>query len=446
MPNVVRMKLHAALRHYLALSTLEAGGSEPLEARRHNDPVTSRRTALVVGGTGPTGPLVVNGLIERGYDVTTLHTGRHQTDLIGSEVRRIYTDPFDGEATAAALGDESFDLVVVMYGRLRMLAPLLAGRCDHFVSIGGVGVYRGFGSPDDLFPFGMPVPLAYGAPLVGDGEEFRKLRMIRVTEEAVFECHPSAIHLRYPQLYGPRQPLPREWPLVRRALDRRPHLVVADGGLTVKSQGWIGNAAHATLLACDAPAAALGGIYNVADSSALSIAQIAEVVADELGHSWELVSLPYEMAAPARPLVGSWSTTHRVLDIGPTVRDLGYRDVLAPIDAWRAATRWLVENPLERGGALEQRLGDPFDYDAEDRLIAAWNDARHGLETALGSIDWSREPNYGSAYVGNRPNPGVAEKRQSLNAAESPEASRPLSQQARTLGSAAQRASGPRRS
>lgn len=271
MPNVVRMKLHAALRHYLALSTLEAGGSEPLEARRHNDPVTSRRTALVVGGTGPTGPLVVNGLIERGYDVTILHTGRHQTDLIGSEVRRIYTDPFNGEATA-------------------------------------------------------------------------------------------------------------------------------------------------------------------------------EVVADELGHSWELVSLPYELAAPARPLVGSWSTTHRVLDIGPTVRDLGYRDVLAPIDAWRAATRWLVENPLERGGALEQRLGDPFDYDAEDRLIAAWNDARHGLETALGSIDWSREPNYGSAYVGNRPNPGVAEKRQSLNAAESPEASRPLSQQARTLGSAAQRASGPRRS
>ena len=171
MPNVVRMKLHAALRHYLALSTLEAGGSEPLEARRHNDPVTSRRTALVVGGTGPTGPLVVNGLIERGYDVTILHTGRHQTDLIGSEVRRIYTDPFDGEATAAALGDESFDLVVAMYGRLRMLAPLLAGRCDHFVSIGGVGVYRGFGSPDDLFPFGMPVPLAYGAPLVGDGEE-----------------------------------------------------------------------------------------------------------------------------------------------------------------------------------------------------------------------------------------------------------------------------------
>jgi len=387
---------------------------------RHNDPVTAPRTALVIGGTGPTGPLVVNGLVARGFDVTILHTGRHESELIGPEVRHIHTDPFDGEATADALGSESFDLAVVMYGRLRVLASLLARRCSHFVSIGGVGVYRGFGSPDDLFPLGMTVPLPHSAPLVGDGEDFRKLRMIRVTEESVFEHHPQAIHLRYPQLYGPRQPLPREWPLVRRALDRRPHLVVADAGLTVKSQGWIGNAAHATLLACDAPAAALGGIYNVADSSALSIAQIAEVIADELNHSWELVSLPYDLAAPARPMVGSWSTTHRVLDIGPTVRDLGYHDVLAPVDAWRAAARWLAENPLKRGGPLEQRLGDPFDYDAEDRLVAAWNDVRREFEATMENLDWASEPNYGSAYVGNRPNPGVAEKRQSLNSAESP--------------------------
>ena len=410
MRNVVATKLHVAHPRYLTATTSSA---------RHNGPVTERQTALVVGGTGPTGPLVVNGLIERGFDVTILHTGRHETELIDPEVRHIHTDPFDGEATGEALGGEDFDVAVVMYGRLRVLAQLLAERCDHFVSIGGVGVYRGFGSPDDLFPLGMPVPLPHGAPLVGDGEEFRKLRMIRVTEEAVFEHHPQAIHLRYPQLYGPRQPLPREWPLVRRALDRRPYLVVADGGLTVKSQGWIGNAAHATLLACDAPAAALGGIYNVADSSALSIAQIAEVVADELDHSWELVSLPYDLAVPARPLVGSWSTTHRVLDIGPTMRDLGYRDVLEPVDAWRAAARWLADHPLERDGALEQRLGDPFDYETEDQFVAVWKDARRGFEEAIADIEWLSEPNYGSAYVGDRPNPGVSQERESLNSAAS---------------------------
>ena len=59
------------------------------------------QTALVIGGTGPTGPYVVNGLAERGYKVTILHTGRHETDLLGPEIEHIHTDPFDVQKTAA---------------------------------------------------------------------------------------------------------------------------------------------------------------------------------------------------------------------------------------------------------------------------------------------------------------------------------------------------------
>ena len=33
---------------------------------------------LVVGGTGPSGPHVVQGLLERGHDVTILHRGVHE--------------------------------------------------------------------------------------------------------------------------------------------------------------------------------------------------------------------------------------------------------------------------------------------------------------------------------------------------------------------------------
>ena len=38
--------------------------------------------ALVVGGTGPTGHFIVNGLRDRGYSVAILHTGRHELDEI----------------------------------------------------------------------------------------------------------------------------------------------------------------------------------------------------------------------------------------------------------------------------------------------------------------------------------------------------------------------------
>ena len=58
-------------------------------------------TALVVGGTGPTGPYVVNGLVNRGFQVTILHTGRHESEIIGPEVEHIHSDPFDVDRTAA---------------------------------------------------------------------------------------------------------------------------------------------------------------------------------------------------------------------------------------------------------------------------------------------------------------------------------------------------------
>ena len=48
--------------------------------------------ALIIGGTGFTGPYIVDGLLERGYQVTVLNRGVHPDDL-PPEVERIHTDP-----------------------------------------------------------------------------------------------------------------------------------------------------------------------------------------------------------------------------------------------------------------------------------------------------------------------------------------------------------------
>src|SRR6266849_791464 len=42
--------------------------------------------ALIVGGTGPSGPFLANGLIERGYKVTIFHRGTHEIPEIVPEV------------------------------------------------------------------------------------------------------------------------------------------------------------------------------------------------------------------------------------------------------------------------------------------------------------------------------------------------------------------------
>ena len=116
------------------------------------------KTALVVGGTGPTGPHIVNGLLEREFDVAMLHTGAHESELIPEVVEHIHTDPFDAEKTTDALGNRSFDLAIVTYGRLRELAALLKGKTHKFVSVGGVPAYTGWGDADALWPAGMRVP------------------------------------------------------------------------------------------------------------------------------------------------------------------------------------------------------------------------------------------------------------------------------------------------
>jgi nucleoside-diphosphate-sugar epimerase len=93
--------------------------------------------ALVVGGTGPTGPFIVNGLRARGHETAILHRGTHEIDEIPSDVEHIHVDPYDGAALDAAFAGRRFDVVVATYGRLREVARACVGHTERFVGIGG---------------------------------------------------------------------------------------------------------------------------------------------------------------------------------------------------------------------------------------------------------------------------------------------------------------------
>jgi nucleoside-diphosphate-sugar epimerase len=351
--------------------------------------------ALVVGGTGPTGPHLVHGLRARGYAVAILHRGTHEVDEIPLDVEHIHADPYDAGALAVALGGRAFEVVVATYGRLREVSRACVGRTERFVAVGGVPLYRGWMRPEDLVPRGLPVPVREDARQVESAEELRKGFMSRRTEEAVFADHPSAAVFRYPTVYGPRQPLPLEWCIVRRILDRRRAIVLADGGLTLSTAGYTENLALAVLLAVDRPDAAAGQSYNCGDEQTLTLRQRVESIARILGHPVEVVGVPAEVARPAWPLMTHEESDHRLMDLGKLQRELGYRDAVPVQEAVRRTVEWLVANPPEPGGFVEQILGDPFDYDGEDRLIAA---AREGLER-LRAVRYARTPTAGASYI-----------------------------------------------
>ncbi|MFN8533921.1 MAG: NAD-dependent epimerase/dehydratase family protein [Dehalococcoidia bacterium] len=334
------------------------------------------KKAVVLGGTGPTGPFIVDGLLERGYDVTIIHSGSHEVEFAGP-VEHIHTDVHFAETLQAGLGSRTFDLAVAAYGRLRVTAEVLVGHTERLISIGGIVTAR----PNDprWGPAGPQFATTEDAPVLDDPERDPFFARVAATERAVLEYHRAGhynvTHLRYPPLlYGPRQPGARDWCIVRRVLDGRRQLIIGDGGLKVFSDGYVENAAHAVLLAIDQPEASAGRVYNVADEHPFTLRHRIDVIARVLDHQFEFVDLPYDLARPYHPF--SRGRDHMVRDTSRIVAELGYHDIVPSETAIERTVRWLIEHHPEPGGELENQLGDPFDYAAEDAIIAAWGEAR----------------------------------------------------------------------
>ena len=335
-------------------------------------------TALLIGGTGPTGPFIVDGLLARGWSVTVLHSGRRSAPYSGA-VETLHADPNFAEALVPALAGRRWDLVIASYGRLRGLVEVLKGHTNRLLAI--TGATGGTARDEDARwgALGRPALLDEVRVLsaTGEGESTLALRIAQA-EAALFEAHAqghfSVTCIAYPILYGPRQPGATDWAIVRRVLDGRRQFILADGGHKLESRAYAENAAHAVLLAIDQPEASHGRRYLVADQALHSLRQRVEAVAAHLGHRFELVDMPYDWARPCHPL---WRHTResRVIDSGRIRRELAYVDPVAAPEALARSVDWMV---AQRGAMaeVEAQLGDPFDYAREDALIAAWQQAQ----------------------------------------------------------------------
>ncbi len=351
---------------------------------------------LIIGGTGPTGIPIVRRLVARGHDVSILHRGDHERSETPPDVVHVHADPYDRASLGEALASTTWDVVVAMYGRLRMIARLTRGLCGHFVSVGGVPAYRGWTDAWQHDPPGLPVPVGEDADLVlAPAIDEKGYRIVR-SEAAVFDAHPGATHFRYPYLYGPYQPVPREWSVVRRILDGRRRIIVADEGLTLHHHCYTENCAAAVVLGIEQPERSSGTVFNVGDEEVLTVRQMVELCTHALGADLEIVSLPYDLAVPARPLLAQPLPTHRVLDLARLHHQLGHRDVVPARQAVGRTARWLAENRPVREGVEERVLTDPFDYGAEDALMDSWLAARSQVVMP----EFAVRPAWGMAYSG----------------------------------------------
>jgi nucleoside-diphosphate-sugar epimerase len=345
--------------------------------------------ALMIGGTGATGPYIVDGLLERDYEVTVLHRGMHEADL-PAQVKHIHADPHWTEKLQEAIEGKKFDLVVADYGRLRRIAEVIKGLTSRLISVGGaLAIYKGWMRIAEPHPWRYmeesPVPIKEDDPLATAAGVDHFSERARAAEQAVMEGHQqgyyNATHFRYPIIYGPRHPGPAEWCIIRRIKEGRKQIIVPGGGMALISRGYAENMAHGILLAVDNPSTSAGQIYNITDERILTVREWIRLVSQVLNHEFEFVEIPFNMLrhdfsnTPTQALF----PYHRVQDITKIKEQLGYRE-LVPVDkGMELSVRWLLKNPLARDGEIEKSLGDPFDYAVEDKLIQIYSTAKEQL-------------------------------------------------------------------
>ena len=335
--------------------------------------------ALVVGGAGTTGTVIVEALLERGYEVTILHRGVHPAPA-GVEVRRICADPHWREPLDEALEGHSFDLAIATYGRLRYVAEALVGKTPRLISVGGaLPVYAGWMNITSKNPWDelqqTPYALVEDHPLSRAPGVDAFGNQVRDSEDVVLRLHREgklvATHFRYPIVYGPRHIGAPEWGIHRRIRDGRKRLILPGGGLTLLSRGYCKNIVHALMLALDDPEVSGGQLYNICDDALTSTREWVDKICEILDWEFEFVEISFDFlprgfrATPTALLY----RYHRVTSTEKVKRELGYEDVVSFDQGMRETLAWYAANPLPPGGEIESNAGDPYDYDYEDRLM-----------------------------------------------------------------------------
>lgn len=328
--------------------------------------------ALVIGGTGPTGPRVVHGLLDRGYETTIFHRGYHESPELPDVQHHLHGNADDREALEKDLGGTHWDLVCVMYGREGRAEDVFAGRCDRFIYIGGqAGNVRPHLLP---FPQGRELPVKEDYPRYKEGDGHGYASLVADSERRVMAHHGAgdyaATVFTYANLYGPRTPRQALWNITKRLLDGRRQILVPGDGSALRPMCYTENASHQVLLAVDRREAR-GQVFNSVDQQAFFLKDIIGIVAAEVGCEVEVVGINHPYVAK---LAASYTRSENwIWDASKLTYVLGYYDLVPPAEAIRRTVRWQIEHREEIDTEqLRKIVPDPYAYEIEDALIASY--------------------------------------------------------------------------
>jgi nucleoside-diphosphate-sugar epimerase len=336
---------------------------------------------LLIGGNGFIGRFAVAALKQQGHALAVFHRG--MTAVPGG-VEDIRGDRSQLNASAQELKrfapDVVIDLVISSAPQAEELMNIFGGVARRVVMVSSIDVYRAIGilHGTESGPL-QQVPLTEESELRRclhpyPAESLERLRRIFPWVTDDYDKIPAeniVIHdpelpgtvLRLPMVYGPGDRLHRFYPVVKRIVDGRDHIIFAEALAAWRSpRGYVENVAAAIALAATDDRAARR-IYNVCEEPSFSELEWARKIAAAMRWDGNFVVLPTE-STPRHLLQPGNTAQHWTASSKRIRQELGYQEPVAIEEAVRRTIGWERESPPV-GVSLAQ-----FDYAAEDAAVA----------------------------------------------------------------------------
>jgi nucleoside-diphosphate-sugar epimerase len=335
---------------------------------------------LLIGGNGFIGRHVVDALhaqhrlavFHRGgaspfpADIVEIHGDRHRLLDSTAELQRFAPDIV-------------VDMILSSGPQAEDLLALFRGVARRILMLSSMDVYRAIGIAHGLESGPLqPVPLTEESELRQTlhpytPAEIEHLRPLftwvtddydKIPAERIIMSDPelSGTVLRLPMIYGPGDPLHRNYPIVRRIADGRRHILLPETLAAWRSaRGYVENVAAAIALAATDDRAA-HRIFNVCEEPPFSELEWAQKIAETTGWDGEFVTLPDEQTPPHLLRPGN-AAQHWSASSARIRAELGFQEPVPLNEALRQTIRWELDHPPT--GAPD------FDYAAEDAALAA---------------------------------------------------------------------------
>lgn len=339
------------------------------------------KNAFVLGGTGFVGRHIARRLADTGWDVTIGSRGETEIPSEVSGIRHVSLNRGDDSQLKKALGGGVDVFVDVIPYEIRDAEQIVSlnALVGSVVAISTGSVYADDegrtmdeATSEATFP-DIPIPIRETQRRAVPGDATYSTKKVAIEDILLGQTEFPATVIRPCAIYGPGDTQCREWFFIKRVLDKRPFVLLADEGETVFHTTSVHNVAELVRLAAENPG---HGAFNCGDPDPPNTRRIARSIATVMKHDWEEVLLP-------RSLTTTWEFRNPWGGFRPSIvamdkayDELGYEPVTTYEDAIGETVEWVIGATRDRDWRevlpkAADYMGDKFfNYDAEDRLIA----------------------------------------------------------------------------